>query len=142
MTALAVTWLVRRGFVFGWRRSVVLVACVGLAGIAAVGFGDRSARASSTSSLTTLDVGGVASAPPIPIGFAGLSLEYTTVEDYLGKDPSAVDPVFEQLVRNVAPKQRPVLRIGGDTTDWTWWPVPGTARPPWVRYSSIAGGSA
>ncbi len=60
----------------------------------------------------------------IPAGFLGLSLEYSAVSAYAGRDPSAVDPVFEQLIRNLTPGQRPVLRIGGDTTDWSWYPVP------------------
>src|SRR5262249_54783135 len=29
----------------------------------------------------------------------------------------------------------PVLRIGGDTTDWTWWPVPGLRQPPGGTYT-------
>jgi hypothetical protein len=28
-----------------------------------------------------------------------------------------------------------VLRIGGDSTDWTWWPVAHLAQPPGVKYS-------
>ena len=40
-----------------------------------------------------------------------------------------------QLVRNLAPGQAPVLRIGGDSTDWTWWPTPGIARPRGVRFT-------
>jgi Glycosyl hydrolase family 79 C-terminal beta domain len=72
---------------------------------------------------------------PIPPGFLGLSLEYPSIETYAGDDPNAIDPVFERLVRNLNPGQAPVLRIGGDTTDWTWWPVPGLAEPPGVRYT-------
>jgi hypothetical protein len=71
----------------------------------------------------------------IPPGFLGLSLEYPAVEPYAGTDPSALDPVFLQLVRNLTPGQTPVLRIGGDSTDWTWWPVPGLRRPPGVDYT-------
>ena len=61
----------------------------------------------------------------IPGGFVGLSLEYPAVAAYAGTDPSAVNPVFLQLIRNLNPGQLPVLRIGGDSTDWTWWPVVG-----------------
>jgi hypothetical protein len=71
----------------------------------------------------------------IPSGFLGLSLEYPAVEAYAGSDPKAINPVFEQLIRNLTPGQTPNLRIGGDTTDWTWWPVPGVAKPPGARYS-------
>ncbi len=84
---------------------------------------------------TLLTVGGGAAARPIPAGFLGLSFEFPAVEAYAGRDPSAVDPVLEQLIRNLSPGQSPVLRIGGDSTDWTWWPVPHMRRPPGVRYT-------
>ena len=69
---------------------------------------------------------------PIPAGFLGLSLEYGTVPAYAGTDPHAINPVLVQLIRNLVPGQRPVLRIGGDSTDWTWWPVASMPRPPGV----------
>lgn len=84
-------------------------------------------------SVAVLTVGSTPVGAPIPAGFVGLSTEYPTLATYAGRNPGAVDPVLEQLIRNLAP-QRPVLRIGGSTTDWTWWPIAGTARPPWVRY--------
>jgi hypothetical protein len=74
----------------------------------------------------------------IPPGFLGLSMELPALEQFGGSDPSALDPVFLQLVRNIAPGQRPVLRLGGDSTDWSWYPVPGMPRPPWVRYQLSA----
>jgi glycosyl hydrolase family 79 len=82
-----------------------------------------------------LTVTSAVSGRPIPAGFVGLSIEYTTLEIYAGQHPGRIDPVFKQLVRNLAPGQRPIMRIGGDTTDWTWMPIPGVARPPWVRFS-------
>src|SRR5438270_559790 len=71
----------------------------------------------------------------IPDRFLGLSLEYRAVEAYAGADPKAIDPVFEQLVRNLSPGQRPWLRIGGDSADWTWWPLADMSRPPGVTFS-------
>ena len=70
---------------------------------------------------------------PIPTGFLGLSLEFTSIEAYAGNDPSALNPAFEQLIRNITPGQMPVLRIGGDTSDWSWIPVPHMKRPLGVR---------
>ena len=78
----------------------------------------------------------VSSAPggrPMPAGFVGLSLENTAILPYAGTDPKAVDPVFLQLIRNLNPGQSPVLRIGGDSTDWAWYPVPGLSKPKGVR---------
>jgi hypothetical protein len=75
--------------------------------------------------------------PARPAGFLGLSLEYSALEAYTGADPSALDPVFVQLLRNLAPGpgQPVVLRIGGDSTDATWWPVKGIAHPRGIRYA-------
>jgi len=83
--------------------------------------------------VVTVDPGAVGR--PIPSGFVGLSLEYPAVSWYTGSDPSAVNPVFEQLVRNLAPGQSPVIRIGGNSTDTTWWPTRGIRRPPGVSNS-------
>ena len=60
----------------------------------------------------------------VPPGFIGLSIEYHSVPGYFGP-VGQPDPVFVQLVRNLVPGQSPVLRFGGDTTDWTWAPTPG-----------------
>ena len=68
----------------------------------------------------------------VPAGFLGLSIEYPALEAYAGTDPSALNPVFEQLVRNLAPGQAPVLRIGGNSADRTWLPTAGMKRPPGV----------
>ena len=37
--------------------------------------------------------------------------------------------MLEQLVRNLDPGQRPVLRLGGDTGDWSWYPIAHMPRP-------------
>jgi hypothetical protein len=72
---------------------------------------------------------------PIPPGFVGLSLEYRTVLSYAGTDAAAINPLFVRLLRGLAPGQAPVLRIGGDSTDWTWWPIPKLKRPRGVTYA-------
>ena len=71
---------------------------------------------------------------PLPDGFLGLSFEFRALEDYAGSSPAALDRPFLQLVRDIAPGQSPVLRIGGDSTDWTWWPVRGMRRPGGARF--------
>jgi hypothetical protein len=71
----------------------------------------------------------------LPSGFLGLSTEYWAIEQYAGSDPSAPDPVFEQLLRNLSPGQSLRLRIGGDSADRTWWPVAGMTRPPGIAYA-------
>jgi hypothetical protein len=71
----------------------------------------------------------------IPAGFLGLSFEYGAARAYTGSDPGAINPVLLALIRNLSPGQSPSLRIGGDSTDWTWWAVPGVRKPRGVRYT-------
>lgn len=80
----------------------------------------------------------VAAAPlsrPVPAGYVGLSIEYRSAFYYFGSDPSHPNPLFVALVRGLTPGQSPVIRFGGDTTDWTWWRTPGVAQPAGVKYT-------
>jgi hypothetical protein len=72
---------------------------------------------------------------PVPGGFVGLSLEFPAVIGYAGSDPAQIDPVFAQLIRNISPRGGPGLRVGGDSSDRTWWPVPGMLRPGGITYN-------
>ena len=54
----------------------------------------------------------------MPPGFVGVSLEYSALHLYTGRDPNAINPVLVQLLRNLAPGQSPVLRIGGNSSDY------------------------
>ncbi len=80
-------------------------------------------------------IGGPRSAPPLPAGFVGLSTELYSLELLTGTDPAAIDPVFVALVRQLDPRQRPVLRLGGDSADKSWTPIGGEPTPPWVRFT-------
>lgn len=113
---------------------VVVVVIVAAVIVAAIGAGSAS-DTQIPPTATRLAVTPTAFGRPIPAGFLGLSLEYNSIELYAGTNPQTIDPVFVQLVRNLNPGQSPVLRIGGDTTDWTWWPVPGLRQPPGVTYT-------
>ena len=130
------------------KRALVVIAVVAVAVVAVLAslasasgpgrgkdarVAGRTAQAPAGTQL--LYVGAAARVHPIRAGFLGLSIEYPSVEDYAGTNPRAVNPVFLQLIRNLTPGQAPVLRIGGDSTDHTWWPLPGTPRPGGVRYS-------
>jgi hypothetical protein len=114
--------------------------------LVALGTGVVAASSSTSSHARSVDplrhgafklltIGKPARVQPIPSGFLGLSLEYGAVEPYAGSDPSAPNPVLLQLIRNLTPGQAPVIRIGGDSTDWTWWPVPHMRRPAGIRYT-------
>jgi hypothetical protein len=75
----------------------------------------------------------------MPPGFVGTSFEYRALQLYTGRDPRAVDPVLVQLLRQLAPGQAPVLRIGGDSTDATWWPMRGVIPPGGITYKLTRG---
>jgi hypothetical protein len=85
-------------------------------------------------STTTLSVGRPIAAPPIAPGFVGISTIYQAFEQEAGT-ASSLDPVLVQLLKNLAPGQRPVIRLGGDSADWTWWPVPHMAMPLGIRFT-------
>jgi hypothetical protein len=130
-----------------WRFATVALAGIVAAAVAAVLIASRGTSADERPGHSPariaqippgakfLTVGSQTTGRPIPAGFLGLSFEYTAVEGYAGTDPRAVNPVLVQLIRQLSPNQAPNLRIGGDTTDWTWWPVAGVARPGGIRYS-------
>ncbi len=106
--------------------SVVAVLLAALCAVA-------SPAAAAAAAPTTVTIGPGTISRPIPDGFVGLSMEYRGISAFTGDDPTAPNPILIQLIRNLAPGQRPVLRIGGDSTDWSWWPVPGMPRPRWTR---------
>ena len=125
----------------------VLAVCIGI-GVGAgvdvdVGAGAVSAVPSAAPVVTTalrapagtpmVTVGRDLPVNPIAPGFLGLSMEYTALLPYAGHN--GLDPVFLRLIRQLNPGQSPVLRIGGDTTDWSWVRVPRTVKPPGVIYS-------
>jgi hypothetical protein len=72
-------------------------------------------------------------------GFIGMSLEYEALQLYTGRDPRTVDPVFVQLLRQLAPGQAPVIRIGGDSADRSWWPIRGVVPPGGISYRLTSG---
>jgi Glycosyl hydrolase family 79 C-terminal beta domain len=72
---------------------------------------------------------------PMKPGFIGVSIEYPALRLYTGNDPEAINPVFVRLLRNLAPGQTPVVRVGGNSADATWWPTPGVDRPPGIKYT-------
>ena len=72
---------------------------------------------------------------PIPHGFLGLALEYSGIRGWVGPGTAPPNPVLVSLIRNLNPVGRPVIRIGGLSTDHSWWPVPGMKEPLGVTYT-------
>jgi len=116
--------------------TVVLGAIlVALAGIAT--FAPARARADVPTISARVD--GSPTGQGMPPGFIGISFEYRAMHVYTGRDPGAVNPALIGLLRGLAPNQAPVLRIGGGSTDVTWWPMRGVIAPGGISYDLTKG---
>lgn len=98
-----------------------------------------SAAGPRASGTVTLSLSGRTVGAPIPSGYLGFSFEFPAVRAYTGTDPHQIDPVLVALIRNLTPGQRPVLRIGGDSTDLTYVPVAGQRLPAYIDYRLTPG---
>jgi hypothetical protein len=117
-------------------RAAGAIAVASLAVIAATA--THTASATTTTATATglpVTVSSRPLGPGVASGFVGLATEYWNVEQEVGSDPSKPDVAFEQVARNLAPDGGFQLRIGGDSTDWTWFPIPGMTQPLWVRWT-------
>jgi hypothetical protein len=104
-----------------------------LLAIAAIAVGGLAAP-SASAYVVHIGVTKSPSAKPIPASFLGLGLEYSTIPQWTGGGSGSVNPVLVQLIRNLDPAGRPSIRIGGQSTDHSWWPVPGMRRPLGITY--------
>lgn len=93
------------------------------------------ARYSLPRTEATVTIGSVASRRTVPPGFLGFSFEFWALEGYAGSDPHRLDRAVVQLIRNLTGGHRTVIRIGGISTDRTWWPVAGVKRSPGAPYT-------
>jgi hypothetical protein len=112
------------------RACIVIVAALGFVLPGAV-----TARADVLSAGVSVTPTGQEMAP----GFVGVSFEYRALHQYTGRDPRAIDPVLLSLVSGLAGGQPPVIRIGGDSTDGTWWPIRGQIAQSGIYYPLTKG---
>jgi hypothetical protein len=82
----------------------------------------------------TVSVTGRPVGRPIPDGFLGLALEYSTIPKWTAQPGQAANPVLPALLKGLDPTGAPSIRIGGQSTDRSWWPAPGLTRPLGVTY--------
>jgi hypothetical protein len=115
------------------RTSIVRI-CAALLLAAAIG---GALAGSAIAAPMNVDVERATVTAPLPDGFLGLALEYSTIPAWVGSatKTAAVNPVLVQLIRSLNPAGRPVIRIGGQSTDRSWWPVPHLTEPAGVTYS-------
>ncbi len=119
------------------RGRRLLAAAVGTACAAALiaAAGASAAKPKAATPAVPITVSSSAIGPGIAPGFVGIATEYWNVESEVGTDPTKPDTAFEQIARNLAPYGGFNLRIGGDSTDWTWFPIAGMKTPPWVKWT-------
>jgi hypothetical protein len=77
----------------------------------------------------TVSVTGQSVGRPIPDAFLGLALEYSTIPQWTAQPGQAANPILGTLIRGLDPTGAPSIRIGGQSTDRSWWPAPGLTRP-------------
>jgi hypothetical protein len=92
----------------------------------------------TTPAATRASVATGSDAPVAPTstqqGFLGIATELSTVTALAGSS-SNLDTPYVQLLRNLSPGAPLLLRLGGDSTDWDWWAVPGMKQPAGIRYT-------
>src|ERR1700733_3420116 len=110
-----------------------IVALAGSGGGRAAG--DRAIPAADPPHTDVVTISATPAGRAVPGAFVGLSLEYPTVSSAELPGRGGVDPVLARLIRNLSPGYAPVIRIGGESGDKTWWPVPGIARPRGVAHA-------
>lgn len=120
------------------RRFATVLVVAALAAAALVLGSTPSARADTTGPPTstppvTVQVSATPVGRPIAPSFVGVSVEFPAIRTYTGLNPNAINPVFVQLVKNLAPGEAPTVRIGGNSTDATWIPARGVHPTPGIH---------
>jgi hypothetical protein len=123
------------------RRSarIAVVAALALSAIATWDVAATGAGAQPAPTPVQATVGATPTGGALPPGFVGVSLEYEALHVYTGQNPNAINPVFLSLLRGLTPGQAPVIRIGGNSSDQSWWPIRGMIPPPGVSYALTPG---
>lgn len=115
------------------RRRAGLLFLGGLGVLAAVAV-LIATRAPVARAAFSVSVTGRPISRPVADDFLGLALEYNTVPEWSGTGAAGVNTPLMGLMRGLDPVGRPLVRVGGQSTDRSWWPVPGVARPLGVTY--------
>jgi hypothetical protein len=99
-----------------------------LVGLCAVG-----APVAIASGRATVRVGGIAAvaATSTAQGFLGIATELNTIPTLSGPaaDP---DTPFLHLLRSLSPGAPFLLRLGGNSGDFSWWAIPGMKKQPYL----------
>jgi len=125
----------RRAPIAPMLRALWLVAA--LAAATALAEATAPARAATPAQQPERAAVTVSAAPvsaPRPGDFVGLAFTYRELPHWF--PPGAPrDAVLPALIHNLTPVGRPSLRIGGESADRSWWPIPGYHKPIGIRYN-------
>ena len=121
------------------RLPVAVALGLALAGFFAPGGPGWLSAAPAAADVLSASVATTPSGPAMPEGFVGVSFEVRAVHQYTGNNPLAIDPVLLNLLKGLAPGQQPIIRIGGDSTDDSWWPLTGMIPPGGIYYPITTG---
>jgi hypothetical protein len=99
-----------------------------------VGAVSAGAAAAATVTQTSVGISRTPDARPLPSDYVGVALTYKPVPGWVGPPSEPVDPVLVALLRNLAPHGEPLVRIGGESADHSWWPVSGYRKPFGITY--------
>ncbi|HET9073001.1 MAG TPA: glycosyl hydrolase family 79 C-terminal domain-containing protein [Solirubrobacteraceae bacterium] len=99
------------------------------------GGGSDTTASPPTPQVVRVRVRATATGARLPPGFLGFSFEFGAIHAYLGRDPRAPDPLLLQLIRGLGQGRSPIIRIGGNSSDDSWWPLPGGLPPLGVTYA-------
>jgi hypothetical protein len=114
----------------GWSR---------VAAVTLIAFAAAAPSAAADTPTESVQVSATPYGQAMPSSFLGVSFEYKATHLYTGRDPDNINPVLVSLLKGLAPGQRPVVRIGGDSTDQTWWPMRGVIPPAGINYRLTKG---
>jgi len=73
----------------------------------------------------------------IPYSFSGFSMEYGDVLNFTGRTTDTKNQVFIQLLKNLGNfgNGASPVRVGGNSTDESWWNPNGLTKPAGVKYN-------
>ena len=114
----------------GWSRA---------AAVALIAFAVAAPSAAADVPTESVQVSATPFGEAMPTGFLGVSFEFKATHLYTGRDPRGINPVLISLLRGMAPGQSPVVRIGGLSSDETWWPMRGVIPPGGITYRLTKG---
>ena len=66
--------------------------------------------------------------PPIPADYISFSIEVDVILEWTGHSPTTTRPQFTSLMSQLG---RPTIRVGGDSSDYSWYNPSGQPYPPY-----------